>query len=917
MKLPASSIKMRNAHPSRAGWVQLAYFAVVLALSYLAGQLLAKKRKSPIEDNKPTTLTARGSYTPYVIGVRRIGPVFAFAGDRRVKKEKASGGKGLGSSPKQEIWYESGWHQLGPGPLKALHQIIQQGKIIFKGPITPLSHPSGTTVDLGKEGSFQIWWGEEDQPVNTFLADPSRIGIASGWPFMASVCWTSKRLGTSPQWSVLDYIIETEPHEIHLSQTPSTFPPTETLGGPLYPLTDRLANANPDIGFIQILGDLTQEFPSSYHLDLQGTGLANGQYTIRRTTTVQVSEVVSPDGRTISKTHTKIFLEGGTAGATISGTVQLYSRAPDDGVNLAHAIAEMLFSEWPYGRGLDPNGEEPWDLDSLEELGLLMQSEDVRSSILATGGDTIATVLGGALQDAGCMLPLDIKGQGRLKFVPIREPVGTLPMIQPDMQVQELPEQENNIDDLPVDRIVFSFDNRERQFVTDTITVDEDGQAAFAVFASADEIGIPTTVLFDSAAKIGERRSQEQLAGGARVPIPANRAAREFMPGDAIVAADFPDILRVVEVKAATETSRVTVTVMPDSYGASLSTFNNQPGGGPGAPADVAEDPLVSMFEIPEYLNTTGRMGIFVPHIRAHAGIISSAIHISRDNSTYTLVEVDTDVFTGGTTTTALNATDAKLLEIGPTITGLGPDIGTVQDLTADETNWKLGRQLAVIVSSAGTEICYLRNLEPLGGGLYRLRGLLRARYDTRRVTHPVGAAVFIFQRPDEQEAIFDVLLEPGEDLYLKSQPSGAGGEIPLANIAPAFTTLVGKGVIPMAPEALRVTAPRHLVSDYRTGEGVTVEWNYQSSLSSGTGAGMQGYGNATGDAAVDGEFEIQVTTTADVVKQTSTQVGTTFSLSNAEIIALLGSEVSFKIKIRNSRGGYQSSQISLTITKN
>jgi hypothetical protein len=297
--------------------------------------------------------------------------------------------------------------------------------------------------------------------------------------------------------------------------------------------------------------------------------------------------------------------------------------------------------------------------------------------------------------------------------------------------------------------------------------------------------------------------------------------------------------------------------------------------------------------------------------------MVSSDMHISRDDISYVLKGTFIDPYTGGVSTTALAAGDDSLLEIGPTITAYGPDIATVLDLTADETNWKLGRQLAVISSDVGgVEICFLRNLESLGGGLYRLRGLVRARYDTRRAAHAIGAKVFIFTLPDQSDVIFDPLITPNEDLYVKSQPSGSGGQVPLSNIAPEATVLAGKGVTPMAPEGLRATAPRHMVPAYMTGEDVTVEWNYQSTLAAGTGAGMQGYGNAHGNAAVDGAFEVLVTTTGDVTVQTTTQTTTVFTLTNAQIVALLGSEVSFKIKVRSTRGGYLSTQTSLTITK-
>lgn len=891
-------------------YAQIAYMLIAFAMAYIAGQLLAKKRKSPIDDDKPTTLTRRGSYTPWVMGIRRIGPVFAWAGDRQIKQESAGGGKGFGGGAEQDIWYESGWHQLGPGPCHALHQIIKQGQVIFQGPITVDSHPSGTVVDLGKEGSFAIYWGEEDQPVNVLLGDTARVGITSRWPFMCYVHWIEHRLGTAPQWSIVDYVMEKRPTTVTLTQTSGYIAPTLVLDGPIVPVDSVNANANPDIGWIAVLDDYSQEFPADSYLEATGAGIPDGIYLIRRTTVVQ--DVAPP--YTI---RTRFFLDTGTAGATATGTVQSYTSFADDGVNHAHIIAEILFAPWPTGLGLDPDGEEPWDLESLEEVGVTVQNqdEDLRGSVIATDGDTAAAVLGQVLVDIGCMVCFDTFNDGKLKFKLIREPTGTLPHLSEQLLAQEVSEQRDVKDALPTDRIIFAFTNRERQFVTDTFDIDEDGQATFAEYASADEVEVPTTVVLRSASRIGERRSQELLAGASAVPIIANRAARSLLPGDAITAEGFEDVLRVLEVKVQVLSGKVTLTAMPDSYGAPVSTFEQEEGGGGGPPPPVEADPIVAFLEAPEHLNTTGEMAILVPHVRAHVGIVNGSVHISRDGVTYTLKGVFNDIYSGGVTSEILSTTDFVLDEQGPAFTTLGPDINLVQDLTADETNWKIGRQACVIVSTAGTEICFLRNIEALGGDSYRLRGLLRARFDTRRVTHPVGAEVYIF-RAAERDAIYDLLLAPGEDLFVKNQPGSTAGQLPLSSIVPEVGTLYGKGIVPMDPEGLRCTAPYHMAPAYRSGQGVTVEWSYLSTLTRGTGAGMQGFGNATGSSAVDGSFEIEVTTTADVVLQTTSQVEVTFSLTNGQIIGLLGSEVSFKIKVRSVRGGFRSRQISLTIAK-
>ena len=85
----------------------------------------------------------------------------------------------------------------------------------------------------------------------------------------------------------------------------------------------------------------------------------------------------------------------------------------------------------------------------------------------------------------------------------------------------------------------------------------------------------------------------------------------------------------------------------------------------------------------------------------------------------------------------------------GVNFTALGPDISNVQDLTSDAASFNAGRQLVMIVSTGGTEICYLESITPVSGSTYTLGTLVRAQYGTTDVTHPSGAKVYIFALED------------------------------------------------------------------------------------------------------------------------------------------------------------------------
>lgn len=904
---------MSRTRRNPLGWVQVGLMALSVGLSLLAAKLLKPKNKNPISDDKPTTLTTRGSYCNWLLGIREVGPFFAWAGDRAKRKEKLPGGKGL-ASPKQDVWYEAGWHVLAIGPCEALLAIKQSGTAIFRGRITRASHPSGSTVDLGGEGAFTIYWGEQTQPINTFLGNADRVGVSSRWPRLTYVVWNKKRLGGSAIWPVLNYTLERRPSGSFLTGSQPWYEPTQVAVGSPQAIVGRVASASPDVGYLQIVGDYTQEITPGRNIAVAGNALASGDYEVRRTEAVKVLLGLNAEGDPIFETRTNVYLETGTAGANIAGTIDTYTFATDDGANIAHIVADMLFEQWPGGLGLDPDGLEPWDLDSLEAWGAEAEALELRSSVVGVAGEEVSSLIGAIMQDHGVLIAIDTLNEGRMVFQRIRKPTGTLPNISEDLFSGGAPERQKMLGEKNADKITYKFTDRDNAFGDMTIMVRDDGSVGYSEYARAREVPIVSTVHFATAAILAEQRSQEDLGGAAQFTLRVTRGARELLPGAAITADTFDDVLRVLEVGVDPLSEEITFKVQPDTYGVRRSDFVNQPGGGTGTPLDPEQDVFRSI-EIPEALLSTEDMFLTVMRIRAHAQVFEAAEHISGDDVTYTMVGVETGAAFGGFLDAAVSASAAYYEAQGPTFAGVGPDDSATLDLTGDDVSWSRGRQLAVLADDDGFEVCFVRKVTALGGGQYRLDGLLRARYDTRRRAWGVGAEVYIFAN-DEFTQFEDILLVPGDPLYVKSQPNATGGTISLAAIAPKATTQRGKGVVPVDPEALHVTAPSMGSASYTTGEDVSLRWGWSTSSSKNTGAGYQAAGTAIGAPVIKGSFIVELRTTGGTLVSTTNTTSPTITFLNASLAAAPISEGSFKVRVFHTNNGFTSSYVELTVTK-
>lgn len=1036
----------------RSGWSGLYYYAAYASLGVSTlfwknpGRGQAPAGSGPTTDFQPTTLATQGSFVPLLVGRRRLGHVFAWAGLRAsgttMVRVEQKGSKKKSRSSGNIVYTEEGWHLLCVGPATRLYRIYQDGKVIFNTEITPVTTPSGSTLTTsdGTGDTFQIYWGESDQPTNAALGNALRVGITSRWPLVCYVYWTRKTLGAAPRWGQIEYDIECSGRfgagtgETELPATNLVFHVkadagvtmgvgnkvsqwddqsgngahvTQALGGNQPTWVDEAAptglpmvdfNGSTDFlkrtvaggYFASSAGEVwaivrPDTAPGSAQVILGSNDVASntrgmacsissieGPYpecNQRDNDTQNAARATNPlvagrlylvrwrsDGSawaiemngeaeamvaylppnngdwfadTSARDHFTLaaierlagvqgFFDGRIGEMAVFSDDQTTADADQTrdyfmsrwfGVGgFKSVLGTILFSEWPQGLGLD---EDDFDQDALDAVNSLLSAEGMLQSVVAHG-DEAAGVIGSILQDAGVMLYRS-PSTGLLAFEAARR--GTATAVPDDMVVDVgAAEVVVHHQELATTRVVFTFPDIERAFRETTIAIDSDAAADRLAHHRARRLDLLTVIDPAVAKLVVERRSQEELAVGAAYTIKMNREARaELRPNRLISVTNVAEVLRVLEVAPDNDGNAVDVKATPDFYGSEPSTWVPPSGGSPDAGGTpVAADPQATFIEVPAHLLDFGDpTTIVVPRVRNHDQVAYANIHLSTDGTTYQLVDVEFNLQTGGTLLEGIAADASWKIDTGPTLTIAGPpDDDVVDDLTADEPSWRLGRQVAVI----GEEIFFLKKLTAVGGTTYRLDGLLRARYDTERAAHAIGAKVYVFEF-DEILSVTDPMIVPGASLYVKPQPVAATA-LSLASVTAINKTLTGKGVVPMKPCALRVTAPAVGVPAYATGEDVSFAWAWRSTEFPKTGAGMQGAGSAVGQSSPRGEFEIKVFNASAVLVRTELRSVPEWTYDNADLQTDLAGETNFSVEVREVNGGYKSSAVTMAVVK-
>lgn len=199
----------------------VAFAAGSVAMGLLAKALLPKGKRPEIDQKKPS-LASRGAFIPILIGRAQVKPNILAVWGRTVADEGNAGGKGVtGSGATQQVYRENAWHALAVGPCRKLHEIRENDKVIWRASdlgssfvrgISAETHPSGSTIHVSGDGSFRIYWGEQDQPIDPLLS--AMLGHNSRQKFVCGIIWIQKRLGGSTVWGDLSYDLECHPYKV-------------------------------------------------------------------------------------------------------------------------------------------------------------------------------------------------------------------------------------------------------------------------------------------------------------------------------------------------------------------------------------------------------------------------------------------------------------------------------------------------------------------------------------------------------------------------------------------------------------------------------------------------------------------------------------------------------------------------------
>ena len=887
---------------SKAVVSTLVMIGISIALTALSAALAKRQSRATLQDEKPTVLTSRGATLPRITG-RAFTSYAIMHVQSRFTRSESVGKKSDAFSPEQDIFYETGLHVCMVGPAHRLLRITQDGETIFRGPIDPQITPSGVTVNVGSEGSFKIFWGSGDQPAIAGIAAAMGLTMLSRdptWPWHTIICWTQKRLGPTPTWRLLQYEWERQPNNSQLQGSSPWF--VGSRGAQTQAKTiDAVVSGNPGTNKITVSGNIKSDFPNGSECKLESVGgPPDGFYPVLD---------ASKNG-----SNTDIFIDATLTGLTTGGTIRSYAFSEDSGANGAHILDEVLHEPFPHGAGVP---REDFDHASLDALGVLMESENLRMRFVANSGEQAKAIVAMLMQDMGVMVPW-IARDKKFRWVPLREPqVGMVPTLAVGTISGAQPSIRSRLDEPDDTQVIYVFEDQTRNFRENWVEAFDDSWAFICGAHNMKKIALKSTSVLGTATAIKNRRGQEALPHTVNTQIFATREARELYPGLPLVVPGFPQTLRVMGVRIKPLSSKVTLTVLNDNYGLPASTFIDPDSGGiPTLPTGPLEDLGMIIVEVPWLFHkTTGTVLVIVARIRDNLTITNAEINLSADDITYGLKGIDSSAFTGGTLDANLAADTRMVIDLGPVFNIEGPDIAIVEDLTSDPTNFRLGRQVVVIEDSSGNqEILHTDSVTVLGGGQAQLGKTIRGRYGTPKIAFAAGDRLYIF-RSDTVQSFSDLLIAAQANLYVKAAPR-SGQALDLASVtADSKLPLVGEGVAPMLPANFRTTNFRNT---FGTGEDVPLKWAYRTKAGVMSGAGDIGAGLPQTAAAIEGGFTLFVRNSGGSLINTRSMFAVaSFNYSNAFMVSDFGSEQAvFILGIAPTHNGVELAEQQITITR-
>jgi hypothetical protein len=200
-----------------------------------------------------------------------------------------------------------------------------------------------------------------------------------------------------------------------------------------------------------------------------------------------------------------------------------------------------------------------------------------------------------------------------------------------------------------------------------------------------------------------------------------------------------------------------------------------------------------------------------------------------------------------------------------------------------------------------GDEIMLGYTVTLVSAGRYRIK-VLRARFGTRRRTHAVGVEVFVLAIGQNPPLTHELAWNPSvSTARFKVQPFLLQSELDLAYCPPIALTVQRRAYCPPPPINLRVFGDGHAPT-YTAGQDILVDWDPVSDLRSFTPTtqDLEPEADRTlfavhGD---DGLFKGEIAVDGPTGPLT---------ITNADLVALLGTEIGFTLRGYSERAGFRS----------
>ena len=528
---------------------------------------------------------------------------------------------------------------------------------------------------------------------------------------------------------------------------------------------------------------------------------------------------------------TKIFVnETLTGWSDLTGTItpQTPTTAPFNGANAAAIIDEVLFLESPRGAGLDKT---IFDRTSLVTIGTSLDTTEERATChaIARGGADAREIISDIMNDYGIVIAWDYslgkfifrlnrKAPASSTHIPTSLLEGIPPLLITSLLSKFTP------------KVVYTFRDRERNFTTSTISVDDDGQVLAIANQRAQKVSLKTITDFTSAGLISNRKDLENPSNASGVELTASRAARYLLPGDTLSVEGLPDLILISSTTPKSASSQVEIAGLFSVYGENAVPLPVLKGGGISivqlATDDVQSDIIELSYPIvPRFSQLT----VAIPRIRAHPGIISANILISENDIDYKSIQFLDKVTIGGTLVNNISTSAGLDHDIEPIKFNKIGDISDYAGLPVfgpeQDNLFRAGKLLIKI----NDEWMFCKGLDLINDSTFTfiLGATMRGRFHTKADTHKAGDKIFIIDINDfidssiGLEFITNSAIIKLKKLFYKIQSVATDS---LENPTSESFTPVGLAEIPRGMS--HVSGERGRLEYSTTGTAITIWWS-------------------------------------------------------------------------------------------